>query len=163
MKHTKRHQKETVRKSGGTRTGDYRARMKTRTWLVLLGVMGLAGCASTPEKRIAKETEVFSAMPAETQAKIRAGEVEIGFTTTQVKLAKGEPDRVGRRTTTAGEEEVWTYERKKSGLSFGLGIGGGSGGLGGGVGVSTGGRDPDVAMRVMFSAGLVSAVEDYTK
>ncbi|MBC8008558.1 MAG: hypothetical protein H7067_00500, partial [Burkholderiales bacterium] len=104
-----------------------------------------------------------AAMPAETQAKIRAGRVEIGFTTTQVKLAKGAPDRVGRRTTTAGEEEVWTYERKKSGLSFGVGVGGGSGGVGGGVGVSTGGRDPDVEMRVMFAAGVVSAVEDYSK
>ncbi|MBC8008736.1 MAG: hypothetical protein H7067_01405, partial [Burkholderiales bacterium] len=79
---------------------------KTGGW-VLIAVLGLgAGCASTPEKRIAKEAEVFAAMPAETQAKIRAGRVEIGFTTTQVKLAKGAPDRVGRRTTTAGEEEV---------------------------------------------------------
>lgn len=102
-------------------------------------------------------------MTAETQEKIRAGEVAIGFTSEQVTLAKGKPDLVGRRTTASGESEVWTYERAKSGLGLGLGIGGGSGGLGGGVGVSTGGRAPEVAMRIVFSGGVVTAVEDYSK
>lgn len=139
--------------------------MKTQTLLpvmVMLGAFAMAGCQSTPEKRIAKEQEVFAAMPADVQAKIRAGQVEVGFTPTQVTLAKGKPDRVGKRTTAAGEEEVWTYERKKSGFGFGLGVGGGSGNMGGGVGVSTGGRGPEVAMRVIFAAGVVTAVEDYT-
>lgn len=127
----------------------------------MLGAMVLAGCASTPEKRIAKEQGVFDAMPAETQAKIRAGQVEVGFTSTQVLLAKGDPDRKGRRTTGAGEEEAWTYEKKKSGLGFGVGIGGGSGGVGGGVGLSTGGRPANVEMRVMLANGVVTAIEDY--
>ena len=126
------------------------------------GGLAAAGCSSTPEKRIAKDQAAFAAMPAETQAKIRAGQVEVGFTAAQVKLAKGEPDRIGRRTSAGGQEEVWTYERKKSGLGFGLGIGGGSGGMGGGVGVSTGGRGPEVAMRVILSGGVVTAVEDYS-
>lgn len=121
-----------------------------------------AGCSSTPEKRIGKEREVFDAMPAEVRAKIRAGQVEVGFTATQVRLAKGEPDRIGRRTSATGQEEVWTYERRRSGLGFGLGVGGGGGGMGGGVGVSTGGRGPEVAMRVILSGGMVTAVEDYT-
>lgn len=142
--------------------------MKTsirRTGVAVLGavVLVMAGCSSTPEKRIAKEQEAFDAMPAETRAKIRAGLVEIGFTPQQVLLAKGEPDGKGRRTTSAGEEEVWTYERKKSGLGFGVGVGGGSGGMGGGVGVSTGGRPPEIETRVMFAGGVVSAVEDYAK
>lgn len=163
-KPTKRHEKETTSKTGGAWANGYDAGMKIRIWLGLLAMTGLAGCASTPEKRIAKEPEVFAAMPAETQAKIRAGQVEVGFTMTQVKLAKGKPDRVGRRTTASGEEEVWTYERRKSGLSFGVGVGGGSGGMGGGVGVSTGtGYDPDIDMRVIFAGGVVSAVEDYQK
>lgn len=139
--------------------------MKTRRLLTLCAVAGglvVAGCRSTPEKRIAKEQAAFSGMPAEVQAKIRAGQVEVGFTATQVKLAKGEPDRIGRRTSATGQEEVWTYERRKSGLGFGLGIGGGGGGMGGGVGVSTGGRGPEVAMRVILSGGVVTAVEDYT-
>lgn len=152
-------------KTGGPGSSGYGAGMKTRTLLVLMAMAGLAGCASTPEKRIAKEPEVFAALPPETQAKIRAGQVEIGFTMTQVKLAKGKPDTVGRRTTAAGEEEVWTYERRKSNVSFGVGVGGYNDGRSAGVGVSTGGHDhyPNVDMRVIFAGGVVAAVEDYKK
>ena len=106
---------------------------------------------------------MFEAMPAEVQAQIRAGEVEIGFTMTQVRLAKGEPDRVGRRTTAAGEEVVWTYLREKSRVGLGLGLGLGSGGVGGGVGVSSGGGGPDVALRAIFVEGVVTALEDYSR
>ena len=130
--------------------------------IVAAGVLTVAGCRSTPEKRIAKNEAAFAAMPAETQAKIRAGQVEVGFTPLQVELAKGKPDRVGRRTTAKGEEQSWIYEKRASGLGFGIGVGGGSGGMGGGVGVSTGGGGPDVAYVVNFSGGVVSSVEDYT-
>lgn len=102
-------------------------------------------------------------MPAEVQQQIKAGEVAVGFTQQQVTLARGKPDRIGRRTTATGAEEVWTYTRRASGLGIGLGVGGGSGGMGGGVGVSTGGRAPDVEMRVIFSGGVVTAVEDYRR
>lgn len=135
---------------------------QTAATVIALGAMW-TGCGSTPDKRIAKQQAAFDAMPAATQAKIRAGEVEIGFTPAQVLLAKGEPDRKGRRTTSAGEDEVWTYEKKKSGLGFGVGVGGGGGGVGGGVGVSTGGRAPEVDMRVTFAGGVVSAVEDHAR
>ena len=132
--------------------------------VAILAAVGLAvaGCRSTPEKRIAKNEAAFAAMPAEVQAKIRAGQVEVGFTPQQVELAKGKPDRVVRRTTARGEEQSWIYEKRASGLGFGLGVGGGSGGMGGGVGVSTGGRGPDVAYVVNFSEGVASSVEDYT-
>ncbi|MFH1498114.1 MAG: hypothetical protein ABII82_09850 [Verrucomicrobiota bacterium] len=120
----------------------------------------LSGCQSTPEKRIAKNQTAFESMPAEVQLKIRKGEVAVGFTEQQVRLAKGEPDRIGRRTTGAGESVVWTYEKRSGGLGFGLGIGGGSGGLGGGVGVSTGGGRTDVDARVVFEGGVVTAVEN---
>lgn len=102
-------------------------------------------------------------MPADVQEKIRAGQVAIGFTPKQVELAKGKADLVSKRTTAQGEQIVWNYERRKSGLGFGLGVGGGSGSVGGGVGVSTGGRPPELAMRVIFTNGLVSAVEDFTR
>jgi hypothetical protein len=103
----------------------------------------------------------FAAMPADVQAKIRAGQVAVGFTPQQVELAKGKPDRVGKRTTAKGEEQSWIYEKRASGLGFGIGVGGGSGGMGGGVGLSTGGRGPEVAYVVNFSGGVVSSVEDY--
>lgn len=123
-------------------------------------VLFLVGCQSTPEKRIAKNQEAFEAMPADVQAKIRRGEVAVGFTEAQVRLAKGDPDRIGRRTTAGGESVVWTYERRSGGLGFGLGVGGGSGGVGGGVGLSTGGGRLDVDSRVIFEGGVVTAVEN---
>jgi hypothetical protein len=143
--------------------------MKTHTRLgvaALLGltaVFALGGCASGPESRIKKEQAAYEAMPADVQAKIKAGEVAVGFTPLQVTLARGKPDRVGKRTSATGQDEVWTYERRASGLGVGLGIGGGSGGLGGGVGVSSGGRAPEIELRVIFTGGVVSAVEDYRR
>ncbi len=134
--------------------------------LVLTLVCGaglLAGCQSTPESRIAKKEAVFSSWSAQTQAKIRAGQVEVGFTQQQVELAKGKPDRVGRRTTATGEQVEWVYLWDNSGFGFGLGLGAGSGGFGGGAGVSTGGGEPGVKMRVVFTAGLVSAVESFSR
>lgn len=139
--------------------------MKSRILLAVMVVasaLAMAGCQSTPEKRIAKNEAVFAAMPAQVQAAVRAGRVEVGFTPQQVELAKGKADRVVRRTTAKGEEQSWIYEKRASGLGFGIGVGGGSGGMGGGVGVSTGGRGPNVAYVVNFSGGVVSSVEDYT-
>ena len=143
--------------------------MKTHPRFGVLALFGLTaalvlgGCASNPESRIKKEQAAFEGMPADVQAKIKAGEVAVGFTTAQVTLARGAPDFIGRRTTAAGQEVVWTYERRASGLGLGLGIGGGSGGLGGGVGVSSGGRAPEMDLRVIFTGGVVSAVEDYRR
>ena len=138
--------------------------MKTRIPLAVIvaaGLLATSGCQSTPAKRIAKNEAAFAAMPADAQAKIRAGQVEVGFTPQQVELAKGKADRVVRRTTAKGEEQSWIYEKRASGLGFGIGVGGGSGGMGGGVGVGTGGRAPDVDCVVSFSGGVVSAVENY--
>lgn len=139
--------------------------MKTRALLIstvlAVGVFAMAGCRSTPEKRIAKSEAAFAAMPAEVQAAVRAGRVELGFTRQQVELARGRPDRVMTRTTAKGEEQSWIYERRASGLGFSFGVGGGSGGMGGGVGVGTGGRGPEVAYVVNFSGGMVASVEDY--
>ena len=138
--------------------------MKTRVLsalLLLAALLTVAGCQSTPEKRIAKNEAAFAAMPAEAQAKIRAGVVEIGFTPAQVELAKGRADRVITRTTAKGETRAWVYERRRTGLSFGFGVGGGSGGLGGGVGVGTGGRGAAAACVVNFADGVVASVEDH--
>lgn len=139
---------------------------KRQAAVAVLGFMAalvVAGCSSTPDSRIKKQESAFAAMPVEVQAKIRAGTVEVGYTPQQVTLARGKPDRVGKRTTATGTDEVWTYEKRASGLGFGIGVGGGSGGMGGGVGVGTGGGSPEVELRVVFSGGVVSAVEDYRK
>lgn len=131
--------------------------------LVLLTASVLAvgaGCRTTPEARIAKTPELFSTWPADVQAKIRRGEVELFFTPAQVELARGKPDRVGKRTTAATEEEVWIYDVSPTGWSFGVGVGAGGGGAG--LGASTGRSAPRPVMRVVFSGGMVSAIERVT-
>ena len=121
--------------------------------------LALAGC-STPDSRIEKNSAAFAGYPPAVQAKIRAGEVDVGFTSEMVQMALGKPDRVLRRRSAAGESEVWIYADKSPTFSFGVGIGGGghhsSGGVG--VGASTEG-DRDDRLRVIFDLGKVSAVE----
>jgi hypothetical protein len=135
--------------------------------LVLAGALLLAaaGCASTPSSRIQSARDVYHSYPIEVQEKIAAGQVDVGFTTEQVRMALGKPDRVASRTTPDGTSEVWSYRdngpRFSVVLGLGLGGGGGSTRVGTGLGVSTGGRaDEDEKTRVVFDQrGQVSAVE----
>lgn len=122
----------------------------------------LAGCASTPESRIADDHTDFDKFPTEVQQKIRAGQVDVGFTPAMVRLALGEPDRVFSRQTAAGESEVWGYHDHGPRFSFGVGVGGAIGrhsSAGVGVATSGGGYDPEERMRVEFRNGQVAAVE----
>lgn len=121
--------------------------------------LAFAGC-STPDSRIEKNSASFAGYPPAVQAKIRAGEIEVGYTSDMVQLALGKPDRVIRRRTAAGESEVWIYADKSPTFSFGVGIGGGGHHSGGGVavGASTDG-DRDDRLRVVFDAGKVTAIE----
>jgi len=67
-----------------------------------------AGC-STPASRIEKNLDLFNTFPLEAQAKIRQGEVDIGFTPDMVRIAKGDPPRTYVRQTAEGQTEVWSY------------------------------------------------------
>ena len=125
--------------------------------------LGWSGCAS-PAKRISHQQKEFDTYPAEIQAKIRAGDVAVGFTAPQVKMALGDPDRILTRTTATGTSEVWVYGGKGSGLGFGFGLGmatGGSSAVGAGVGTGTDAGEEK--MRVVFTASRVSSVERATK
>ncbi len=128
--------------------------------LVLLPLALLAACSS-PESRIAGQRLAFEKYPAAVQQKIRAGQVDVGFTPDMVLLAYGEPDRKIARQTVAGQDEVWVYNRRGSHFSFGFGLasGGRHSSMGGGVGMSAGGYDPEESARVVFRAGLVTDVE----
>ena len=79
--------------------------------LLLTTVLLLAasGCA-TPESRIKKNQALFDSFPAEVQEKVKAGQIDIGFTADMVAIALGKPGRVYQRKTTEGETEVWSYE-----------------------------------------------------
>ncbi|MDI1319281.1 MAG: hypothetical protein PSW75_03680 [bacterium] len=103
----------------------------------------LAGC-STPDSRIARHRAAFDQLPAAVQQKIRAGQVDVGFTPEMVQLALGEPDRVFTRRSENGDTEVWGYQDHGPHFSIGLGVGSGGrhSSVGGGVAMSTGGYDP---------------------
>jgi hypothetical protein len=134
--------------------------MNPRVFLVG-AVIVLAGCAGTPADRIENGRAAFATWPREVQTKIRAGEVAIGFTPAQVRMALGEPDRVLTRMTDKGTEEMWSYESHKPRISIGIGMGGGGGRtfVGGATTVAGGGPYPDEILRVIFSEGVVEAVE----
>jgi hypothetical protein len=124
-------------------------------------LLSFSACSSTPESRIGKNQALFQSLPGDVQQKIRAGQVEVGFTPDMTLLALGEPDRRYKRTTSSGESEVWAYRDRGPALSFGLGVGGGGGstGVGAGVGVSTRGDRDEDKLRLVFEGGKVSSIE----
>jgi hypothetical protein len=121
----------------------------------------LAACSSTPESRIGDQQALFDSFPPEVQQKIRAGQVDVGFTPDMARMALGEPERKYERTSGRGVSEVWAYRDSQPTFSVGLGGGsfGGSGGFGGGVGVATGGESPEDRLRLVFENGKVASVE----
>ena len=133
--------------------------MKTILIFVFAALM-VAGC-STVDSRISSNQSQFNAWPIAVQQKVRAGQVDIGFTPAQVQMALGDPDRKYSRTDAHGTVEVWAYRDHKPMFSFGLGFGsaGGSSAYGAGVGVTTGGDRYDDKLRVIFAEGKVTALE----
>lgn len=122
------------------------------------------GC-STVDSRIAKNRELFNTWPTAVQDKVVVGQIDIGFSADQVRVALGEPDRVFTRTTADGTSQVWSYRDRGPRLGFGIGVGmgsfGGRGGSFGGVGIgSGGGYHDDEKMGIVFDvAGRVAAIE----
>jgi hypothetical protein len=135
--------------------------MKTRFPLFFASLMLLVAGCSSPSSRISRNQAAFDEWPEAVQEKVRAGKIDLGFTTEQVRMALGQPDRVTTRTNTDGTSEVWSYPAQKPRFSFGVGVGSsrGSTGVGAGVGVGTGGERYDDATRVVFTGGRVSVIE----
>jgi hypothetical protein len=127
----------------------------------------LAACAG-PRSRIKKHQADFDSYPPAVQQKIRAGQVDVGFTDQQVSLALGRPDRVYSRKTATSQQEVWAYGGGGYGpqIGFGLGMGSGAGPgfYSGGIAVAS---DPSIdrgeRVRVVFENGTVVAVESRRK
>jgi hypothetical protein len=120
----------------------------------------VAGC-STPTKRIGAHQTNFDTWPAAVQEKVRAGQVDVGFTEEMVQVALGDPDNRSTRTTVHGTSEVWGYLDHKPKFSLGVGMGTSRGntGYGGGVVVGDNGLPADIVMQVVFQAGRVVAIE----
>jgi hypothetical protein len=140
--------------------------MKTKLSYITfaLGALLVAGC-STVDSRIAKNRAAFNTWPPAVQDKVVVGQIGVGFTPDQVRVALGEPDRVWTRTTADGSSQVWSYRDRGPKFSFGVGVGMGSfghrGGSFGSIGVGTGtGYYDDEKMGVVFDAsGRVSMIE----
>jgi len=141
-------------------------------FVAALVALVISGC-STPAGRISKNQDAFDSWPVEVREKVRAGQVDLGFTPEQVLVALGKPTRTYAHKSENGEAEIWAYSGKSGkwpvGLSVGLGAGRSSGGYwgggsstGGAIGISTGsygGGAADEALRVIFEGGVVVAVE----
>jgi hypothetical protein len=134
--------------------------MNPRALLALL-LLTLAGCVTTPSGRIAGDRAAYDSWPPDVQTKVRAGEIALGFTPAQVRMALGEPARTLTRTTDRGTDEVWAYREHKPRISVGFGVGGGGGStrVSGATVVSSGGPYDNEVLRVVFAGGRVSAVE----
>jgi len=138
--------------------------MKLHLRLLAFAVTGfvlvVAGC-STTDSRIKDRQATFDASGPELQAKIRAGKVEVGFTSEQVLMALGKPDRQYTRTTAKGTTDIWAYADHRPKFSFGVGVVGGGGGtmVGSGVAIGTGGDRDDDRLRVILEGGRVVAIE----
>ena len=136
---------------------------KVKLLFLVLASLAFAGC-STVDSRIAKDQPAFDSWPPAVQQKVRAKQVDLGFTPAQVYTALGEPDRKYTRTTAQGTTEVWAYRDDRPVFSFGFGFGsaGGSSAYGAGLGVTTGGDRYDDKLRVIFADGKVTALESRT-
>lgn len=128
----------------------------------------LAGCASTPEKRIAENQAAFDALPVAAQARIRGGQIDLGFTPDMVGIALGEPQRKLVRRTADGSTEVWLYvetgsryERQHVDID-GLSLSGAGGGRssGGSAWITVLQEKESVRTRVEFKNGAVALIEE---
>ncbi len=128
----------------------------------------LAGCTSTPEKRIQQNQAMFDTLPPAAQIRIRNGQVDIGFTPDMVRLALGAPHRTLLRRSPAGDSEVWLYldlvrryERQRADID-GLSLSGSGGirSIGGSAWIQISQEREYVRTRVEFLNGVVFALEE---
>jgi hypothetical protein len=141
-----------------------KASLHSRTMgLLLVSALLLlaAGCSSV-SSRISKNRAEYESWPIEVREKVAAGQVDLGFTPNQVRMALGDPERVATRTTADGQSESWIYRKPSPRIGIGFGVGSYSSNSAVGVGVSSGGWPlrPDESKRVVFEGGKVSSVEN---
>jgi len=140
--------------------------MKTR-WIALIGIAAglLAGCQSFPTDRIAAHQAEYNSWPPEVQAKVRAGQVDVGYTQEQVFIALGQPTAKTQAGVPGNLTEVWIYHRRAA--RFGFAVGGASFGRGGGVagGASVNGLKlgVDTDGQVVFTNGLLTSVNIFSR
>ncbi|MDB6169960.1 MAG: hypothetical protein JWM88_2824 [Verrucomicrobia bacterium] len=83
--------------------------MKHRLPILLVALAGLLAGCSTIDSRIKENPALFSSLDPQTQADLRKGGVQVGYTSDMVYIALGAPDERSERVTSAGRETVWIY------------------------------------------------------
>lgn len=79
-----------------------------RTAAAVLAAVLLAGCAGV-EQRVARNQTFFDGLPAAAQARIRGGDIDLGFTAKMVEIALGKPSQRLTRVSSGVQREVWIY------------------------------------------------------
>ena len=127
----------------------------------------LAGCA-TPARRIEQNRELFDSLPVAAQARIRGGQIDLGFTPDMTRIALSEPQRKLVRRSAAGQAEAWlyldtvaTYDRQRADID-GLSLSGpgGARSFGGSAWINVLQEKEFVRVRAEFQNGLVVAIEE---
>ena len=141
-------------------------RLRHAAFLLPLAVW-LAGCA-TPAKRIQQNQELFDSFPVAAQARIRGGQIDLGFTPDMVRIALGEPHRQTLRRSAEGETEIWfyfdstrRYDRQRVDID-GLSVSGPGGlrSISGSAWVNVEQNREFIRTRVEFRNGVVAVIEE---
>jgi hypothetical protein len=77
-------------------------------FLTALGLAGLAGCQSVND-RIEEKPGLFESLDRETQARIKEGIIDLGYSKDMVYLALGEPNRKRQTQSKETVTETWIY------------------------------------------------------
>lgn len=81
-------------------------------FLALICAAFLAGCLTQQqliERRIGQKTDFFASLPAESQQRLRSGNLAAGDARDAAWIVYGRPDRVFKKVTAATTNEVWSY------------------------------------------------------
>jgi hypothetical protein len=82
--------------------------LKTFALLFAAAALVLTGCQSV-DSRIRENPQLFASLDAQTQAKIRQGIIELGYTHDMVYLALGAPDQKRESRSVNGTTTLWIY------------------------------------------------------
>jgi len=86
--------------------------MKHKMIVTVMFVALLSGCMTFEErisKRIEARADFFSALPVESQERLRKGQLQIGDSEDAAWIVHGPPSRISTRQTPGSTNVIWSY------------------------------------------------------